>query len=334
MSKIVKQNKVDKNKVLKIKKDARLNTYQRIFYSNIFNSPNEEDKKYIRPERSLGKKMVNSSSSKSTLGPSFKNKTNRNINSSQDAGISKLRNVEKIKKIKELNRKDAYSKMFYSNIFNTPHKNDSVYQNRKLNLRTSSKRQFKTIKKNNDSFKTIFKLPSKLNCSTGKKIVHQQTLTDTLGQKDPERKIKVRTVQTDRKNNSQISLGEKGKNYITQRKPYISDYSIDKYIHFESPHMIKMKELYNPNITDINYKCIKGNISESRDNSEYNSIMNSPRESERNSRLNSVTNSGLNSPSKRNLVYRTHKSIRQKFLEKEGFNTPIKEKRNKNKNLK
>lgn len=241
MSKLINHKKAEQFTLLKTKKDeTRINTYQNIFYSNIFNSPNFYDRRYERTERSKGKKIVNT--------PYYSNNTiNQYYNESLTTrnnykpGIMKLRPKEKIAKIKKLKREEVYNSLFHSNIFNSPLKDIPKLEK---TPRSISKKQF-SVRKNDDSFMIIRKKPSASTFKTGKKLLRDRNLTDTLCQRKKEEKIRVNTIQTQRKNTSQIVIDNRFNDYKVKKKQYKSDYSVDKYLKFENPHEKKMKELYN-----------------------------------------------------------------------------------------
>ena len=249
MSMLVKMRRAEQqNKIKEIKAEERKNTYQKMFYSNIFYSPEKEDKSFEQRNRSIGKKVFENIHKNSV---SFDNSINGIHSIQKQSG-----DIEKFKYITKRNQrnkehKDQFHKAFYaSNIFYTPFKDITKYD---LPPKSNCRKQYNNVK-NADNFNEIRKKPLPYKLITGRKLLKERVLTDTLGQKKMDFYKKVKTIQTDRKNNSQIDLDEKFKDYIVKRKPYISDYSYDKYIVDSSTSLFNNHSKINDHITllDIN----------------------------------------------------------------------------------
>ena len=148
-------------------------------------------------------------------------------------------------------KRERYQKMFASNIFNIP--SVKCYEKSLSERQGPESTRRKSNQKNIDHFSQLQKPPSKAQLKTGKKLNPKRS-TDVLNQKKKPINI-LRAVQTNRKNVSQLSLGNADKAYRIKKEVYESDYEPDKYLKTESAHSRKMKEIYN--VAKPTTKCLR-----------------------------------------------------------------------------
>ena len=172
--------------------EERKNTYQKMFYSNIFNSPEREDENYEPRDRSIGKRVYEKVQKNSVSFDNCINGISPVRTKSPD--FYKFKNINKRMKRNKDQKDDFYKTFYSSNIFYSPNQDLSKYDKPS---KSQCKKQYNNVK-NDDCFKEIRKKPLPYKLITGRKLLKERVLTDTLGQKkaDNKKRTKYKNIRS------------------------------------------------------------------------------------------------------------------------------------------